>query len=186
MGVSLQELSFGVGMAAVTNPVQSVLYNILHIRTVRIMAGIAFLLDKRRMRNLRFLRFLSFAVTGKTQLSDFHIQKIFVFGGVGGMTGKAGFLTRVWRMVERNLLTFFLMAIKAEGANLFEEKLRVLRRMGLMAGVTCPLFEREVVNLSARPQLRGVVTIIAKLTSGFRRPKRFRIRRGFMARIALG
>lgn len=64
MGVRLQELSFGVGMANVTNPVYSALDNILDIRPVRVVACIAFSLSKRRMRNLRFFSF-RFGMTRK-------------------------------------------------------------------------------------------------------------------------
>ncbi len=38
MGIGLQKLCFGIGMARITNPVHPVLNNIFDIRTMRIMA----------------------------------------------------------------------------------------------------------------------------------------------------
>jgi hypothetical protein len=58
------------------------------------------------------------------------------------MAGKASLFTRDRGMVECNLLTLFFMAIQTEIVDSFKDKLWVLRGMGLMAGVACPLFER--------------------------------------------
>jgi hypothetical protein len=59
-----------------------------------------------------------------------------------GMTGKASFFTGERGMGDGDLLTFFLMAIKAESIQLLRKKFRILRGMGLMTGVTGSLFKR--------------------------------------------
>ena len=120
-------------MAGITNPVHPVFDNTLNIRAVRIMACIALLLGERSMRNLSLLSFFSLCVTGEAQFAAFRIKQIFVFGSMRGMAGKASLFTDDRGMVERDLLTLLFMAIKTENIYFFENKLRVLGSMGVMA-----------------------------------------------------
>jgi hypothetical protein len=160
-------------MAGITNPVHPVLDNILNIRAMRIMACVAFLLGERSMRNLSLLSLVSLCVRGEAQFAALGIKKIFVFGGVSGMAGKASLFTDDRPMVECNLLTLFFMTIKTENIYFLANKLRVLRGMGLMAGAAHPFFEGGVIHRSSPLQLRDVMTIEAELTSCFSRAKRF-------------
>jgi len=101
------------------------------------------------------------------------------------MAGKAPLFTIYRRMVNRYLFAFLLMAIKTERIHRLENKLRVLRCMGLVARPTHPFFERSMINPPASLQGRSIMTIEAKLASCFRGPKRLGVGRSFVARIAL-
>lgn len=186
MGIGLEELSFGVGMAVVTNPVYSLLDKILNIRAVRIVACIAFLIDKRSMGDLCFLSLLRFRVTPEAQLTGFGVQEILVFGRMGRMTGKASFFTGDRGMVEGNLAALLFVTVKTEAVDILKNKSGILRGVGLMAGFTGSLFKRSVVNFSSRRQLSRVMTIGTELTSCLVGAERFWIGRWLMTGIALG
>jgi hypothetical protein len=61
----------------------------------------------------------------KTQFSAFCIKKVVIFCGMRRMAGKAPLFTIYRRMVNRYLFAFLLVAIKTEGINGLENKLRV-------------------------------------------------------------
>lgn len=186
MRIGLQELSLGTRMAGIANPVHSVLENILNIRAVGIVARVAFLLGKRCMGNLGLLSFFRLCVAGEAQFAALQIKKIFVLRGVGGVARKASLLTDHRGVIERDPLAFLFVAVEAESIDRLEDKLRVLRRMGLMAGVAHSFFKGGVVHRPSALQLGRVMTIVAKLASCLGGRKGLRIRRRFMTGIALG
>jgi hypothetical protein len=105
---------------------------VLEVRTVRIVAGRALSLGKRRMGDLWFF-FFRFFMTGKTQFSALYVQKMFVLGSMGRVTGKTSLLIGHRGMLERDLLALLFMAIDAEVIHSFLFEFRVL---GSMCAVT--------------------------------------------------
>jgi hypothetical protein len=70
-------------------------------------------------------------------------------------------------MIDRDFLTLLFMAVKTQGIAFFESKFWVFRSMGLMARIAHSLFKGGVIYSPTCLQLRGVMTIVAKLTSFF-------------------
>jgi hypothetical protein len=91
-------------------------------------------------------------MTGKTQVTDSYIKKVFVFGCMRRMTRKASLFTVHGGMVDSYPPRFFWMAIRTENIHFFLDKFRVLRGVGLMARFAHPFFKRRVIHLTPRPQ----------------------------------
>ncbi len=112
-------------------------------------------------------------MAGEAQFAIFHVQKVFEFGGMGGMAGKTSFFARDRGVAESHLPAFLFVAVETEIVGLLEHKLRILRRVRLMTGVAHPVFEGSMIHGSTSLQRRDVMAVVAEAAPGLSGRKRF-------------
>jgi hypothetical protein len=96
---------------------------------------------------------------------------------MGRMARKAPLLANNGSMVDGNLLTLFLVAVKTKKIPSLSKKVRIFRSMGGVTSNALAFFKRTMFYTSTGFQFWGVVTIVTEFAICFSGAKRFGIGR---------
>lgn len=181
VNIRLQEFPLRVGMAGVTYPVLPVVQYRLIVGSVGVVTGGACRILERLMDGFRRQSRLHVRMASKTEFSLLPDEEPFLDGGVGRMAGETSSLSRQSGMRFTELPALLFVTDQADAVSITNEKGRVLRGVGVMAGETLTGLERLMLVSSPLLQARRIMALVAEITLLFRRLKGFRRRGRFVA-----
>lgn len=167
MCVCSQKLRLRILVTRITDPIHPVFQYMFYIRPVRVMARTAIPLRKGHVHILRLL-ISGFRVARKAESSVFYIEQRLILGCVRLVAGEATLVPDNRRVVDRNLLSLLLMAIKAELVALLSQQLGTLRGMRGMTGEAHPTLKWLVLNSSPGLKAFRIMTVGTELPPFFR------------------